>query len=101
MTQDKKPKGKEGIHSQSKYNLHSKSKDFFPIRQYRFDSSKHPIITSRKECRFRVKTILSKQEEQMLDGLINTLQCNQRDALRIIFYEAVRRGYDLVEPYSI
>ena len=91
----------EGIHSNSKYNLHTKSKDFFPIRQYRFDSSNHPIIKSRKECRFRIKTILSKQEEQMLDGLTNTLQCNRKDALRITFYEAARRGSKLVQPYSI
>ncbi|KGG28515.1 MULTISPECIES: hypothetical protein [unclassified Prochlorococcus] len=82
----------------SKYNLHSKSKDYFPIRQYRFDSSEHPIIKSRKECKFRLKTILSKQEEQMLEGIINTLQCERRDALRISFYEAVRRGCDAVEP---
>ena len=81
----------------SRFTANSKSKDFFPIKQYRFDTTNHPIITSRKECKFRLKTILSVQEEQQLTGLINSLQCTQREAIRIAFYEAVRRGSKWVE----
>ena len=44
-----------------------------------------------------MKTILSVQEEQQLTGLINSLQCTQREAIRIAFYEAVRRGSKWVE----
>ena len=81
----------------SRFNNHSKSKDFFPIKQYRFDTTKHPIIQSRKELKHRVKTILSVQENQQLTGLVNSLQCNQRDAIRIAFYEALRRGTESLQ----
>ena len=73
----------------SRFNNHSKSKDFFPIKQYRFDTTKHPIIQSRKELKYRDKTILSVQENQQLKGLVNSLQCNQRDVIRIAFYEEI------------
>ena len=76
----------------SLFNNHTKSKDFFPIKQYRFNATKQPIIQSRKELKHRVKTILSVQENQQLTGLVNSLQCNQRDPIRIAFYEAIRRG---------
>ena len=37
---------------------------------------------------FSAKTLFSAQELQMLIGLTNTLQCNQREAVRIALYEA-------------
>ena len=92
-----------------RFNAHSKSKDFFPIKQYRFDTTNHPIVQSRKEYKFRLKTILSHQEEQQLEELINSLQCSKREATRISFYEALRRGkeslqtvllYGLVDSYG-
>ena len=82
--------------NENKFNHSSKSKEWFYLKQNRFDTTKHPIITSRKELKFRMKTILSQQEEQMLKGLTNTLQCEQREAIRIAFYEAARRGKDWV-----
>ncbi len=81
----------------SRFNNHTKSKEFFPIKQYRFNTTKHPIIQSRKELKHRVKTILSVQENQQLTGLVNSLQCNQRDAIRIAFYEALRRGTESLQ----
>ena len=81
----------------SRFNYHTKSKEFFPIKQYRFNTTKHPIIQSRKELKHRVKTILSVQENQQLTGLVNSLQCNQRDAIRIAFYEALRRGTESLQ----
>ena len=84
-----------------RFNAHSKSKDFFPIKQYRFDTTNHPIVQSRKECKFRLKTILSHQEEQQLEGLINSLQCSKREAIRISFYEALRRGKESLQTVLI
>jgi len=87
----------------TKFNINSKTKDFFFIRKYLVDTSKHPIIQSRKTCKFRLKTLISQQEENMLIGLTNTLQCNRREAIRIAFYEACRRGSKAVEecvPYA-
>ena len=81
----------------SRFNNHTKSKEFFPIKQYRFNTTKHPIIQSRKELKHRVKTILSVQENQQLTGLVNSLQCNQRDAIRIAFDEALRRGTESLQ----
>ena len=81
----------------SRFNNHTKSKEFFPIKQYRFNTTNHPIIQSRKELKYRVKTILSVQENQQLTGLVNSLQCNQRDAIRIAFYEALRRGTESLQ----
>ena len=87
----------------TQFNINSKSKDFFFIRKYLVDTSKHPIIQSRKTCKFRLKTLISQQEENMLIGLTNTLQCNRREAIRIAFYEACRRGSKAVKecvPYA-
>ncbi|WP_205909833.1 MULTISPECIES: hypothetical protein, partial [Prochlorococcus] len=72
-----------GQSKQNKFNTTSKSKSFFPIKQHRFDSSKHPIIQSNQKCAARMTTMLSAQEDQMLEGLTNSLQCDQREAIRI------------------
>ncbi len=79
--------------NQNKFNTTSKSKSFFPIKQHRFDSSKHPIIQSNQKCAARMATMLSAQEDQMLEGLINSLQCDQREAIRIALHEASRSGF--------
>ena len=49
------------------------------------------------ECKFRLKTKLSHQEEQQLEGLINSLQCSKIEAIRISFYEALRRGKESLQ----
>ncbi len=86
--------------NQNKFNTTSKSKSFFPIKQHRFDSSKHPIIQSTQKCAARMTTMLSAQEDQMLEGLINSLQCNQREAIRIALYEASRSGFKALQSTS-
>ncbi|WP_157859770.1 hypothetical protein [Prochlorococcus marinus] len=45
-------------------------------------------------------TMLSAQEEQMLEGLTNSLQCNQREAIRIALYEASRSGLKALQSTS-
>ena len=86
--------------NQNKFNATSKSKAFFPIKQHRFDSSKHPIIQSTQKCAARMTTMLSAQEDQMLEGLANSLQCNQREAIRIALHEASRSGFKALQSTS-
>ena len=45
-------------------------------------------------------TMLSAQEDQMLEGLINSLQCNQRQAIRIALHEASRSGFKALQSTS-
>tara|TARA_B100001964_G_scaffold238821_1_gene305018 strand:- start:1881 stop:2216 length:336 start_codon:yes stop_codon:yes gene_type:complete len=89
-----------GQSKQNKFNTTSKSKTFFPIKQHRFDSSKHPIIQSTQKCAARMTTMLSAQEDQMLEGLINSLQCDQREAIRIALHEASRSGFKALQSTS-
>lgn len=86
--------------NQNKFNTTSKSKSFFPIKQHRFDSAKHPIIQSTQKCAARMTTMLSAQEDQMLEGLISSLQCNQREAIRIALHEASRSGFKALQNTS-
>ena len=44
-------------------------------------------ITSQEKCAFKVKTILTQQEKQILEGITRTLQTSKRDAVRIAIYE--------------
>ena len=55
----------------------------FPIKQFRFDVTNSPIIKSKAKCSFIIKTILSQQEELMLDGLINSFQVPITESFRI------------------
>ena len=90
--------------NENKYNHHSNSKGWWFLKRNVFNTNPHPIRQSRKELKFRMKTLLSQQEEQMIKGLINTFQCDEREAIRIAFYEAARRGKSCVEsfiPYAV
>ena len=74
-----------------KYNRFNtgRTKDYFPLKRWRFNTEKHPVIVSKDKCASSTaKTLFSTQELQMLVGLTNTLQCNQREAVRIALYEA-------------
>ena len=53
----------------------------------RYNTEKHPAIISKVKCSSKVETILSFQEKQMLEGLVNAVQTSQRDAIRIALYE--------------
>jgi hypothetical protein len=83
----------------SKFNTTSNSKDYFPIKQHRFDTTKHPIILSTDPCKARLSTLLSQQEELMIHGLVNKLQCGRREAVRIALYEASQRKADVFNPF--
>ncbi|WP_413442530.1 hypothetical protein [Synechococcus sp. MIT S1220] len=76
-----------------KYNKFNtgKTKNYFPINKWRYDSSNHPIIKSLEKCASSTpKAVFSQQELQMLIGLKNTLQCSERDAVQITLYEEAK-----------
>tara|TARA_Y100001933_G_C18931237_1_gene535396 strand:+ start:60 stop:1226 length:1167 start_codon:yes stop_codon:yes gene_type:complete len=74
-----------------KFNT-GKTKDYFPLLRWRFNTVNHPVIQSSERCASSTaKSKFSIQELQMLVGLTNTLQCNEREAVRIALYEAARR----------
>ena len=74
-----------------KFNT-GKTKDYFPLLRWRFNTVNHPVIQSAEKCASSTaKSKFSMQELQMLVGLTNTLQCNEREAVRIALYEAAKR----------
>ena len=62
----------------------------YPITEFRFDPSHHPVIQSPQRCHSSVAVLLSFQEMQMVEGLTNYLECEEREAIRIALYEASR-----------
>ena len=79
--------------STPKYNKFNtgRTKGYFPLKRWRFNTGQHPVIKSKDRCASSTaKTLFSTQEQQMLVGLTNTLQCNEREAVRIALYEASR-----------
>ncbi len=74
-----------------KFNT-GKTKGYFPLLRWRFNTGSHPVIQSAEKCASSTaKSKFSMQELQMLVGLTNTLQCNEREAVRIALYEAAER----------
>ena len=74
----------------------------FPIPQYRCIVRKSHSIYSGAKCSFKIKTILSQQEEQMLIGLRNTFSVDFRDVIRIAIAEVFTITKENVEntlPY--
>ena len=73
-----------------KFNT-GKTKNYFPLLRWRFNTDDHPVIKSTEKCASSTaKSKFSMQELQMLVGLTNTLQCNEREAVRIALYEAAK-----------
>ena len=71
----------------NKFNT-GRTKGYFPLKRCRFNTEIHPVIQSKERCASSTgKTLFSVQELQMLVGLTNTLQCNEREAIRIALYE--------------
>ncbi len=60
---------------------------WWKFRKNSYITTNHPSITTKEKCAFKVETILSPQEKQILDGITNTLQTSKRDAIRIAIYE--------------
>jgi len=61
---------------------------YFPIKQFRFRTEKHPVITSNDRCSSSIKALWSQQELLMIAGLANSFKCSEREAIRIAIFEA-------------
>ena len=76
----------------SKFNT-GRTKEYFPLLRWRFNTVNHPVIQSAEKCASSTaKSKFSMQELQVLVGLTNTLQCNEREAVRIALYESAKRA---------
>jgi len=60
---------------------------WWKFKKNRYITTKHPSITTQEKCAFKLETILSPQEKQILEGINRTLQTAKRDAVRIAIYE--------------
>ena len=60
---------------------------WWKFKKNRYITTNHPSITTKEKCAFKVETILSPQENQILEGITRTLQTSKRDAVRIAIYE--------------
>ena len=72
----------------------------FPIKQFRVDTN-HPITSSKDSCSSRMGSMWSQQEELMVKGLSNILQCEAREAIRIALYEACKTNQDTLAKYLV
>ena len=66
---------------------------WWKIKKFVFDTSNHPVVVSKEKCAYKVESLLSHQEHQILHGVVNSLQCNHREALRIAIYELDKSGH--------
>ena len=88
----------------SKFNKSKGKAKYFPIKQFRFDVSQHPVIKTKEKCSFRIKTILSQQEETMLTALAKSLNVQSKYAIRIALSKVSTTSSDEVEksiPYIV
>ena len=60
---------------------------WWKFKKNRYITINHPSITTKEKCAFKVETILSPQENQILGKITRTLQTSKRDAIRIAIYE--------------
>ena len=70
---------------------------WWKFKKNRYITINHPAIKKEK-CAFKVETILSPQENQILEGLTRTLQTSKRDAVRIAIYEL---GKDVLKAENL
>jgi len=77
---------------QSKYNSTSKSKEWFPFKKRQFNCWESPILHSTNKCSYKAEALLSFQERQMLNSIVNSLQTDKRDSIRISINELHRRS---------
>ena len=73
--------------NRQKFNKSSSALSNWPFKAARKDVSKHPVMKSKEACSNRMVTMFSQQEEMIVVGLSNHLQCDKREALRIALHE--------------
>ena len=74
--------------NKDKFNKTTNALSNWPFKQIRKDVTKHPIIQSKESCSNRLGAMWSQQEELIVKGISNSLQCQPREAIRIALYEA-------------
>ena len=62
----------------------------FPIKQHRFNTSNHPVVTITAALRAKLSTVLSANEQQMLEAIENFLQQDENTSVRIVLHEMCR-----------
>ncbi|KGG27779.1 MULTISPECIES: hypothetical protein [unclassified Prochlorococcus] len=73
--------------NRQKFNKSTSALSNWPFRAARKDVSKHPVMKSKEACSNRMVTMFSQQEELIVVGLSNHLQCDKREALRVALHE--------------
>ena len=58
----------------TKFNKTSKRLSYFPITCHRFDTAKHPVVTSTARRAAKVRGMLSRTEKLKVEGQTNILQ---------------------------
>ena len=75
-----------------KYNTTTKTKEWFPFPKYLFETARHPILLSKAKCSSSIEALFCQQELEQINGITNSLQCEQRDAVRIALFEAIKHA---------
>ena len=78
--------------NKNKFNTSKNTKGWFPFAKFLFVTDNHPIRQSKDKCSSNIKTLFSQQEVEQIRGIVNSLQCEERDALRIALYETSRNA---------
>ena len=80
-----------------KFNPRKGKLKYFPIKDFVFDVSQHPILFKTDKCSFKIKSILSHQEEQMMIALKDSLNVPIREAMRIALSKVCKLPSEEVE----
>jgi hypothetical protein len=75
-----------------RYNTSTKTKEWFPFPKYLFETTNHPILLSTDKCSSSIESLFCQQEVEQIKSITNSLQCSQRDAVRIALFEVIRAG---------
>lgn len=74
----------------NKFNTSKRTKEWFPFAKFLFATDNHPVRQSKDKCSSSIETLFSQQEVEQIKGIVNSLQCDERDALRIALYETCK-----------
>ena len=72
---------------------------WWPIKQFRFNTTNHPVMVCAESKPYQVKVSLTHNELQILEGLARILQSSTQEALRVALYEAEKLAL-CVDPWA-
>lgn len=73
---------------------------WWPLKIERFDTSNHPVITTKDKRTRDVQLRLTHNELQILEGLANVLECKKGDAVRIALHTRHDKAQETPERVS-